>query len=81
MLRELPPNVGLIPPPLRRLLVEEHRVDLAVELVDVHAVDAILQPLVLAMKLLDRFAVELLHVCVALPQSSGQAGQKLIVKP
>jgi hypothetical protein len=52
------------------MTVEELGVDAAVELVQVHGVNPLLDALVLAVKLHERLVMELLLVRLTLPQSS-----------
>ncbi|MEZ5598707.1 MAG: hypothetical protein R3E84_20440 [Pseudomonadales bacterium] len=66
--------------PLRGLAVEEVGVDATVELVDVHGVDAVLQPVVLGLNAPYSILVMLLLVTVADTQGLGHPGEHLVVE-
>ncbi|MGB5742902.1 MAG: hypothetical protein WBM65_10850 [Sedimenticolaceae bacterium] len=66
--------------PLRGLTVEEIGVDATVELVDVHDVDPVLQPVVLGLNPPDGILVVLLLVTVADPQGLRHPGEDLVIE-
>src|SRR4029077_15245790 len=79
--RNLAQAAGLLLAPLSRHLVEERAVYTSVEFVEIHCVDAVAEPLVLALKPSDRVLVLAPRISVARMERLPHPFQHFVVEP